>query len=163
MSSDEAVDNSQHFATPTTTVDTIDIPARTSQRFKKVDKEGFLKHLKEGYTQAEAYRMSTPKAITDGSAYTLGSALAGELLSDIETKNDIISALDKKRWALLDGVTPQKIATTGVKDLFISIGIATEKIQLLSGQPTEQVAHLHLHADIAKALSEQDLESKLLG
>jgi transposase len=54
-----------------------------------------------------------------------------------EKKLPLADAFEALSRQLLDGITPEKIKRTGVKDLATSAGIAVDKMQLLRGEPTE--------------------------
>ncbi len=131
----------------------------------KVNHEIFKTMLIDGYTQKEAYLKASGGFISDENARVEGSKLAKKITTDSNTKEDFLSALKKKREEALASLTQDKLEKANARDTAISLGILIEKVQLLSGQPTENVASLHLlvTAEELKALNDADLESRLLG
>jgi hypothetical protein len=130
-----------------------------------VDSALFLNLIKEGYTQKEAYKSANSSKVTDKTATVEGSRVAKTLLSNPDTKRDFLEALKEKREQALKALTPDKLKKASAKDTAISLGILIEKVQLLAGEPTENIANLHLHVtkDELFSLNDADLEAKLLG
>lgn len=152
------------FATPLSEPNEKTTGKHTPNRKRgKVDKVLFLELLKKGETQANAYKASNSFPVTEKTASVNGYRLSGELLADADLKYDVTKSLESYRRDLLEGITRDKIEKSGIKDIAISVGIFTEKIQLLRGMPTENVQSLNINIDIAKNISDDDIEKQLLG
>lgn len=54
-----------------------------------------------------------------------------------QKKRDIAEGLREIAWLLIDAI-PDKINRGSLKDLFLGLGIAIDKLQLLEGKPTER-------------------------
>lgn len=160
-----------HFATPqsdgTIVLDKpqgITYPENSKRKRGKVDRQLFMELIGKGFTQDEAYIKAGGIATTNSTARSEAVKLKQVIFaSDPSTKITFLDRLQQTRNELLENITPFDMQTASLKDKAISLGIMIEKVQLLSGQPTENVANLHLHVKANyMQLEDDDLETRLL-
>lgn len=131
--------------------------AKTKRRYSDEDRANALAALAAngGNLAQTARQLGIPRATLqrwlEGSAHPEAAANAAP------KKAALADRLEELAGQLLDGVTLDKIAGSGPKELLTSLGIAVDKMQLLRGQPTA-ITDQTLHHD---DLSDEDLDARI--
>ena len=102
-----------------------------------------------------ARQLGIPRATLEAWAKQKRHAEAAENVAP--EKEALADRLEILAGKLLDGVTEEKIAVSGPKELLTSLGIAVDKMQLLRGQPTSINDTTH-RADLSR-LSDEELDT----
>ena len=102
----------------------------------KIDVKTYKELRGQGLSQPDAYSA----AGGEGKSRFVLASNASIFEKKHELKDDIIKKLKDKRGVALRALSPQKARKESFRNLAISIGILTEKIQLLEGKPTQHSA-----------------------
>jgi len=105
-------------------------------RKPKINKEVYKEMRSQGLSQAKAYELAGGYAKDPA----VLAANASQYEKRMQLKGDIIKMLEEKRRVALRALSPQKAKSESFRNLVISVGILTEKIQLLKGKPTQHTA-----------------------
>lgn len=101
-----------------------------------IDKEKLKQAIADGHTLADSAKLAGSKAKTAGA---LASVAKNTIARDQELAQDIKQALEEKRIMVLGAITKEKVRKASAPQLVVMTGILTDKIQLVSGLPTERI------------------------
>jgi len=115
---------------------TMEVITKRKTRLPKIDVKTYKELRGQGLSQPDAYMA----AGGEGKTRLIVASNASVFEKKHDLKDDIILKLKDKRGVALRALSPQKAKKESFRNLAISIGILTEKIQLLEGKPTQASA-----------------------
>lgn len=106
--------------------------------YGRIDKKILVQALGQGLTKAEAGRLAGSKA---KDARNITNRVSEFLNKDTngEEKKTIIEMLAEKQRKILESIRPQDYEKAPLNQKTIALGIITDKLQLLKGDPTERI------------------------
>lgn len=105
----------------------------TKKKIGKIDRTIFIRAKVKGMNNGDAAKLAG--SLAKGHA---AESVGSEVLQEPEVKRSVIELMAAKRDKILEQITDEDIFKASLKDKSISIGILTEKTQLLKGEPTER-------------------------
>ena len=107
-------------------------------RTKTIDKKIYIKARGEGLSQVSAYKLAGGRGKTFATIATNACLFEKKL----QIKDDLIQLMKEKRNLALRQLTVKKAKEDSFRDLVIAIATLIDKIQLLEGRPTENIAQV---------------------
>ena len=99
----------------------------------KIDNEVLVKALVEGKTYTEAGKLA------GSTAKQIKNTVCKKIQHSPTIKRDIVEQLEEKRQMILTAMTEDRITGQSLAQLSTSLGIITDKIELLSGHETQRI------------------------
>lgn len=113
-----------------------------------IDRRKFIELRGSGLPLADAMRGAGSQMKSRKALQTAGSAL---MRAHPEYGVAVLDILREKQRMLLDAMTKDKMDNASLSSISVSLGIVTDKVQLMSGQPTERVEETKIFEEMDKA------------
>ena len=113
-----------------------EIKQEVRERRVKVNRETFIKAYVETQDLGRAYLLAGGEVKKKEDASRLGSRLLKNLTQDDTKKKTIIQLLKEKQRKILESITDEELEKAPINQKVISLGIMTDKLQLLENKPT---------------------------
>ncbi len=102
----------------------------------KIDEKILAKALAQNYSKVDAYKKAGGQSDNEGTAIR---TVNDYLQKNPDLKIDIIKQMEQKRDDVLDSMSAEKARGMPYTKGAVALGILTDKIQLLKGDPTERL------------------------
>ena len=102
----------------------------------KLDEVILAKAIADGYSKIDAYRLAGGQSENKGTAVRM---VNDYLQKNPDVKVDIITQMEKRRQDIIESMDEDKATTMPYDKGMVAVGILTDKIQLLKGDPTERL------------------------
>ncbi len=127
---------------------------QTRRRYSDEDVAMTLALLKsnDGNVMATATQTGIPEGTIRYWAESREPSIGANRIRELRAKNGLADAFDEVAWLCVGAITREKLEKANLKDVVISSAIATEKRQLLRGEPTTITLQTEAKATIAKIM-----------
>ena len=114
---------------------------KTRQIKGRINTDILVQALGQGMTKAEAGRLAGSKA-KDATSITSNVNKIINAPKNSKKKRTIIELLaERQRW-IINSIKPKDIENAPINQKTVALGIITDKLQLLKGDPTERIEQI---------------------
>ena len=125
-------------ATKTTTKTLTTPTTKKVRRYGRIDKDILVQALGAGLTKTQAGRLAGSKAVEDRNIISTVNTVIDNP-KNIDKKKTVIELLkERQRW-LLEAIKQSDMEKAPINQKTVALGIITDKLQLLKGDPTERI------------------------